>query len=871
MKKIITTSLLILAAIALLGLSSAAFAEDRVVNVKVRADSEHPGSEAFRAMDGNAGSIWHSGWKAPAAVTDLPHEIVVDLGASYEITGFTCLPRVHAAAKSAIKDYEAYLSDRPQDSMPLSEGKPVAKGTFAKKQGENVVKFAAPVKGRFFRLRALSEVTGSNTWAAIAELTLHCEGVKFVGKPWSLRVDFPKAGEDVIRLIEGFPLLNNLLLLEDPWKWDAIELKDRIFTIFTRHSYRPRPLELAWGSKEHPILFVDKRFAADYREVNWKDYWRHKEKISWPGLKVWDFHTCVADYYVVNPARPFIRLHLGCPPVCYADFPILFPGLPDSARKDIIDRLEKAVAGLAPYGAKRLPLRHPNVRKYLLPRGTIMTFRDMTGTGSVVNKKGQRVKMWIDFEPAKRMIERTPLPAFPGAEGYGAYARGGRGGKVYIVTTLKDYLPRERPAFGKCPAIPKQDPIPGSLRAAVEAKGPRIIMFGVSGTIELVAPLEITNPYVTLVGHTAPGEGVQIRNWYLTTNHYRDRGANAHDVVLRYLRVRVGEIKGPGKMRRVHREETQGLDFTGINIIVDHCEFAYGNDQIVNIRAYRPCFGGPYSTIRQLSSFQWNYVYGGQTGSTHGKGNHSMGYIMGGPGFNSFHHNLTAHVTRRNPRAGGTIDWRNNVLYHYQGSGYGGEPNDIMMNYVGNTQKRGGWGYAFLAKTGNIAYFYARDNIGVANPPFQARRETIADQPWTAEPVKTDPAKVAYQKVLKYGGVDLPVRDVITTFISESTRTNTGNFCGTPADWPHGGYATYKPAKLAPDADKDGMPDWWEKKYGLDPKNALDNAADKDKDGYTNVEEYINDTDPTKFVDYRKPENNVHSLHRADTIHRRTE
>ena len=110
---------------------------------------------------------------------------------------------------------------------------------------------------------------------------------------------------------------------------------------------------------------------------------------------------------------------------------------------------------------------------------------------------------------------------------------------------------------------------------------------------------------------------------------------------------------------------------------------------------------------------------------------------------------------------------------------------------------------------------------------------------------------------------------MITRFVSDSVRNNTGNYPGTPADWPHGGYATYKPAKPAPDADKDGMPDWWEKKYGLDPKKAADNAADKDKDGYTNVEEYINDTDPTKFVDYRKPENNVHSLHRADTIHRR--
>jgi len=127
----------VLAAIALLGLSSAAFAADRVVHVAVRADSEHPGMEAFKAMDGNPGTIWHSIWRG--AVTNLPHEIVVDLGKPREITGFTYVPRVHRAAKSAMKDYEVYLSDRPEAKKPLAKGTPVAKGTFAKKQGENVV------------------------------------------------------------------------------------------------------------------------------------------------------------------------------------------------------------------------------------------------------------------------------------------------------------------------------------------------------------------------------------------------------------------------------------------------------------------------------------------------------------------------------------------------------------------------------------------------------------------------------------------------------------------------------------------------------------------------------------------------------------
>ncbi len=458
----------------------------------------------------------------------------------------------------------------------------------------------------------------------------------------------------------------------------------------------------------------------------------------------------------------------------------------------------------------------------------------------------------------------TPLPAFPGAEGYGGYSLGGRGGKVYVVTTLKDYMPKERPARKKgkigqankslpgYAAIPKEDPIPGSLREAIDAKGPRIIMFGVSGTIELKAPLDIRNPYLTIVGNTAPGEGVQIRNWWFSIY--------THDVVMRYLRVRVGDIKGPGKTPRVLGDQTQALDFTGMNIIIEHCEFAYANDQTVNIRGHRP-WNHPLGTVRVGSTFQWNYVYGALRRSVHEKGDHSAGYAFAGYGYLSFHHNLTAHSRWRNPRLQSiATDWRNNILYDYHTTGYGSEPDFLKFNYIGNTQKRGRVRYAFHSR-GGYAHLYGRDNMGVGRP-FDATRETIMSEPWDAMPVKTDPAKVAYEKVLKYGGADLPVRDFVTQDVSNSVRKNTGNIPNQTTDWPQGGYATYKPAKPAPDADKDSMPDWWEKKFGLNPNNAADNAGDKDKDGYTNIEEYINDTDPTKFVDYRNPENNVHSPHR---------
>jgi len=680
---------------------------------------------------------------------------------------------------------------------------------------------------------------------------------------------FALVGEEGGQFRTGFPLLRKLLELKDPWKLEPAELKEAVFPQYfdPGHSFPlgdkvpTESMELICGTEESPVLFVDRRYTHDWRHVT-TDEWKEKKRVDWPGLKVWDHWAYVTDFWVYNPARPLIRLHIGVAPVGWSHMmqPIMLPKLPESLRKEIPEKLDKIVEALRPYGAKNLDLKHPRIRRYLLPGGTLMTYHDKS-----LDFADRLVMMKIDFQPAEPIKDRTALPAFPGAEGHGAYTPGGRGGKVYIVTTLEDYLPEDRPGMEKglrgspgFPPIPKEDPIPGSLREAVEAEGPRIVMFGVSGTIALKAPLKIENPYLTLVGHTAPGEGVQIRNWWISTHR-----STAHDLVLRYLRVRVGEIKGPGDLRRVRAEQTQALDFTGINIIVDHCEFAYGNDQIVNVRAHAP-EGTLYGVTRALSSFQWNYVYGGQKASTHDKGEHSMGYILNGEGFLSFHHNLTAHVDRRNPRGGGLdFDWRNNTLYHYRNSGTGGK----FLNYVGNTIKRGGQDFHW--HTGDQAYVYAHDNIGGGGLVVKAPAEVIKDRPWNFEPVKTDRAAEAYDKVLKQGGADLPVRDVITTWISESVRNNTGDYCGTPADWPHGGYATYPAAEPDPDADLDGMPDWWEKKYGLDPNNAADNAGDKNKDGYTNIEEYINDTDPTEYIDYHKPESNLSSVTREDTIHRR--
>jgi len=341
----------VLAAIALLGLSSAAFAADRVVNVKVRADSEYPGNEAFRAMDGKPGSIWHNHWRAPIA-TDLPHEIVVDLGGAYEISGFTYVPRP-GTRNGRIKDYEAYLSEKDVVIAPLARtvGKPVAKGAFAKPDGENVVKFPAPVKGRYFRLRALSNVTGHSSWAGIGELTLHCKGVKFVGKPWSVAVNFPKVEKDVIALIEGFPLLARLLETAAPWSWDAMALKEQLL---------PEGTEPFPGSGDPPAVFVNRRAIHDWRNMKWQQATEKKPADS-PGLKVWNYRAYETTYYAVKSAQPLIRLHMGRPHLeNLKGMTVLYPALPQSARRKLPATMDKIVAALAPYGAKKLPTARRN-------------------------------------------------------------------------------------------------------------------------------------------------------------------------------------------------------------------------------------------------------------------------------------------------------------------------------------------------------------------------------------------------------------------------------------------------------------------------------------------------------------------------------
>ena len=260
--------------------------------------------------------------------------------------------------------------------------------------------------------------------------------------------------------------------------------------------------------------------------------------------------------------------------------------------------------------------------------------------------KGVGPFIWASLEwEARHNIDYFPerdLPvAFEGAEGCGKYTVGGRGGKEYVVTSLAD------------------DGSEGTLRYAVEAEGPRTVTFAVSGDIHLTAPLNISNPYISILGETAPGKGITLRghNVFIT----------ADQVIIRYLRVRLGTKYGV-------EADAMGARHCR-NIIIDHCSISWATDENVSFYNFRD------------ATVQWCIISEALNSSVHHKGKHGYGGIWGGRNV-SFHHNLFAHNNSRNPRfdhprlyhgqelltGRGTVEFVNNVVYNWGMKAiYGGE------------------------------------------------------------------------------------------------------------------------------------------------------------------------------------------------------
>ncbi|MCA9142331.1 MAG: hypothetical protein KDB05_06070 [Planctomycetales bacterium] len=429
------------------------------------------------------------------------------------------------------------------------------------------------------------------------------------------------------------------------------------------------------------------------------------------------------------------------------------------------------------------------------------------------------------------------VPAFPGAEGYGAKTAGGRGGRIIAVTNL--------------------DPSgPGSLREACEASGPRIVVFKVVGTID--GDIRIKNDHITIAGQTAPGDGITIKGTV---------GIDANDVVIRYIRVRTdheGDALG-GRYRK--------------NIILDHVSASWSTDEVLSL------YHNENVTI------QWCMI---TEACAKEDGSHRFGGIWGNQ-YGTYHHNLIAHNDSRNPRWAsgcGYNDYRNNVLYNWgYESSYGGEARQkgdrrnppiefSTINMIANYYKPGPGTrsdvrdcIASPSSRGDDDYgsWYVADNFVDGFPDVTAENQlglrsktfTRLDSPWDAIPIHQQAPQDAYASVLDHAGCSLSSRDVVDRRIIEEVRSGTAThgkngIITTPEEV--GGWPKLQSAEAPQDSDSDGMPDHWEKRYGLNANNANDNSSDVDGDGYTNVEEWLNGTDPTEFVDYTKSEMNINTL-----------
>jgi pectate lyase len=408
------------------------------------------------------------------------------------------------------------------------------------------------------------------------------------------------------------------------------------------------------------------------------------------------------------------------------------------------------------------------------------------------------------------------IPAFPGAEGFGASTPGGRGGKVIFVTNLDD--------SGQ-----------GSLRAACDAAGPRIVIFRVSGTIALKNPITVRNPFLTIAGQSAPGDGICVRNATF--------GISTHDVVVRYVRFRLGDESS---------READSLDLLNgaRDCIIDHCSATWSIDECLSL-----------SGDVQNCTVQWCLIGESLNQSKHAKGKHGYGSLSRANGPVSWHHNLWIHNDARNPRLGdnygrGTspfFDVRNNLIYNFGGTASGLTQGKFEANYVGNYIRPGPSSRAKTPITvgdkselkfhimGNIFEgndALTRDNTQFFQPAeFRSQVKTVTAA-FAAPAVKTVPASEVMELLLPTVGASLPTRDAADARLVGHVRTKTGKLIDSQDEV--GGWPALKSGAAPVDSDGDGMPDDWEKQRGLNPRDPADGAGDADKNGYTNVEEYLN-------------------------------
>lgn len=416
--------------------------------------------------------------------------------------------------------------------------------------------------------------------------------------------------------------------------------------------------------------------------------------------------------------------------------------------------------------------------------------------------------------------ELTMASAFPGAEGFGKNTTGGRGGKVIVVSNLNDNGP-------------------GSLREAIRKKEARIITFAVSGTIALESDLTISNGDLTIAGQSAPGDGICIKNFPVRVS--------ADNVIIRYLRFRLGDE------RKQQEDALSGVRQK--DVIIDHCSISWSVDECASF--YQ----------NQNFTMQWCLISESLNASVHAKGPHGYGGIWGGMKA-TFHHNLLASHTSRLPRFSGSsttpngpdelVDFRNNVIYNWSSNNtYGGEKGSY--NVIGNYYKPGPATPAnkkwIVNPSSPVGRFFVANNIlagservtknnwdgGVKTNSIDSAR---VRKPFVSELIDQQAPEKAYELVLQYAGASLH-RDAVDTRIVGEVRTGK-SLSGRKGDGiidtqsQVGGWPELKSEPALPDEDQDGMPNEWELKNHLNPKDPADAPSFTLSKGYTNIEVYLN-------------------------------
>ncbi|MFK7860444.1 MAG: hypothetical protein AB8B64_16615, partial [Granulosicoccus sp.] len=444
---------------------------------------------------------------------------------------------------------------------------------------------------------------------------------------------------------------------------------------------------------------------------------------------------------------------------------------------------------------------------------------------------------------------QSPLRVFPGAEGFGTTTVGGRGGRI-------------------CKVINLNESGPGSFRECAESSGPRIVVFETGGTIEVSTSIYIDDPFISIYGQTAPGDGIMLRaslGSSIGPLHVR-----THDVLIQHLRMRAGtsQVLSCCRDAMLVNSPVVGAVY---NVVIDHNSLSWGSDQITSLW-YDPHDITFSNNIISESLFDSGSNTSGPAG---------RGFLVGSAGAHSIsiHNNLFAHSYQRNPlvKTSGIVDITNNLIYHWISRGgqqhatyRGQKANWVKNHYVAKQSEPNGtavgWGDILLVASNHPIESYFQGNIGYNRPSDDLPEWQIANTNWgepynpalgyhsdtrfPAPPISEVNAVDLEQTLVPHVGATAPKRDSVDLRVMNQLATRTGKMpnCVALEDRPGdsrcnnnvGGWPVMAPGVAKTDSDNDGIPDDWELAHGLNPQ-LDDSRLDINGDGYQNIEDYAFD------------------------------